>query len=126
METISSIAFPLLGTYNGGLDKIEVMDMMHSYLEKCSIPIDIYDYDPTAPDELFYQFKEKWVAMPMSAKKNMGIRVNQIETIDNAINDANICSMTALSEFDGIGILTLQKCFNLVVGYMPQPTLDFK
>ena len=126
METISSIAFPLLGTYNGGLDKIEVMDMMHSYLEKCSIPIDIYDYDPTAPDELFYQFKEKWMTMPMSAKKNMGIRVNQIETIDNAINDANICSMTALSEFDGIGILTLQKCFNLVVGYMPQPTLDFK
>ena len=66
------------------------------------------------------------MAMPMSAKKNMGIRANQIETIDNAINDANICSMTALSEFDGIGILTLQKCFNLVVGYMPQPTLDFK
>ena len=99
---------------------------MHSYLEKCSIPIDIYEYDPTVPDELFNQFKEKWMAMPMSDKKNMGIRANQIETIDNAINDANICSMTALSEFDGIGILTLQKCFNLVVGYMPQPTLDLK
>ena len=66
------------------------------------------------------------MAIPMSAKKNMGIRANQIETIDNAINDANICSMTALSEFDGIGILTLQKCFNLVVGYMPHPTLDLK
>lgn len=123
---ITSIAFPLLGTHNGGLDKIEVMDMMHLYLEKCSIPIDIYEYDPTAPDELFSQFKDKWMAMPMSDKKNMGIRANQIETIDNAINDANICSMTALSEFDDIGILTLQKCFNLVIGYMPQPKLDLR
>ena len=49
---ITSIAFPLLGTHNGGLDKIEVLDMMHSYLEKCLIPIDIYEYDPAAPDEL--------------------------------------------------------------------------
>ena len=95
---ITSIAFPLLGTHNGGLDKIEVMNMMHSYLEKCSIPIDIYEYDPAAPDELFNQFKEKWMAMPMSDKKNMSIRANQIETIDNAINDVNICSMTSLSE----------------------------
>lgn len=41
-------------------------------------------------------------------------------------NTSLTCSMTALSEFDGIGIHTLQKCFNLVVGYMPQPTLDLK
>jgi hypothetical protein len=100
------------------------MDMMHSYLEKCSIPIDIYEYDPAAPDELYNQFKEKWMAMHMSDKKNMGIRANQIETIDSAINDANICSMTSLSEYDGIGILTLQKCFNLVLDYKPQPTLE--
>ena len=98
--------------------------MMHSYLEKCSIPIDIYEYDPAAPDELYNQFKAKWMSMPMHDKKNMGIRANQIQTIDKAINDINICSMTSLSEYDGIGILTLQKCFNLVLDYKPQPTLQ--
>lgn len=123
---ITSIAFPLLGAHNGGLDKIEVLDMMHSYLEKCSIPIDIYEYDPGAPDEIFIQFKEKWLSMPMHDKKNMGIRVNQIETLDNAINNVAICSMTSLSECDGIGIMTLQKCFNLVIGYKPQPSLNLK
>lgn len=56
----------------------------------------------------------------------MGIRANQLETIDNAINNKNICSMTTLSECDGIGILTLQKCFNLVIEYKQQPTLDLK
>lgn len=123
---ITSIAFPLLGTHNGGLDKIEVLDMMHSYLEKCSIPIDIYEYDPEAPDELFNQFKEKWISMSILDKKKMGIRANQLETIDTAINNKSICSMTTLSECDGIGILTLQKCFNLVIEYKPQPTLDLK
>lgn len=123
---ITSIAFPLLGTHNGGLDKIEVLDMMHSYLEKCSIPIDIYEYDPEAPDELFNQFKEKWISMSILDKKKLGIRANQLEIIDTAINNKSICSMTTLSECDGIGIITLQKCFNLVIEYKPQPTLDLK
>lgn len=123
---ITSIAFPLLGTHNGGLDKIEVLDMMHSYLEKCSIPIDIYEYDPETPDELFNQFKEKWISMSILDKKKLGIRANQLEIIDTAINNKSICSMTTLSECDGIGIITLQKCFNLVIEYKPQPTLDLK
>ncbi len=123
---ITSIAFPLLGTHNGGLDKIEVLNMMHFYLEKCSIPIEIYEYDPKAPDELYKQFKEKWEAMSMHDKKNIGIRANQIVAIDKVINDINISSMTSLSECNGIGILTLQKCFNLVLDYKIQPTLDLK
>ncbi len=123
---ITSIVLPLLGTHNGGLDKIEVLDMMHFYLEKCFIPIDIYEYDPTAPDELFNQFKEKWISMSIWDKKKLGIRTNQLETVNNAINNSHVCSMTKLSECDGIGILTLQKCFNLVIEYSPQPTLDLK
>ena len=123
---ITSIAFPLLGTHNGGLDKIEVLNMMHFYLEKCYIPIEIYEYDSKAPDELHKQFKEKWASMSMHDKKNMGIRANQIFEIDKVINDINISSMTSLSECDGIGILTLQKCFNLVLDYKAQPTLDLK
>ena len=110
--------------YRSGLDRIEVLDMMHSYLEKCLIPIDIYEYDPAAPDELYNKFQERWILMSQLDKKNIGIRANQISTIDNALNDPKICSMTALSEYDGIGILTLQKCFNLIIDYHPQPKLD--
>lgn len=123
---ITSIAFPLLGTHNGGLDKIEVLNMMHFYLEKCSIPIDIYEYDPKAPDGLYKQFKEKWMSMSMYDKKNMGIRANQIVTIDKVINDINNSSMSSLSECNGIGVLTLQKCFNIVLESQEQPTLDLK
>ena len=114
---ITSIAFPLLGTHNGGLDKIEVLNLMHSYLGKCDIPIEIYEYDPSAPDELFCLFKKKWGQISTLEKKQMGVRTKQISVIDKAVNDETVCSMTSLSEFDGIGVLTLQKCFNLVTGY---------
>lgn len=40
---IKSIAFPLLGTNNGGLNKEQVKEIMYDYLKKCEIPIEIYD-----------------------------------------------------------------------------------
>lgn len=112
---ITSIAFPLLGTHNGGLDRIEVLDLMHRYLEKCDIPIDIIEYDPMSADELFPTFCKRWNSLFAEDKKKMGIRVKQFESIDAAIKDGSICSMTALSELEGIGAVTIEKCFNLVM-----------
>ena len=123
---ITSIAFPLLGTHNGGLDKIDVLNIMHFYPDKCSIPIEIYEYDSKAPDELYKQFKDKWMSMSIYDKKNLGIRANQIVVIDKILNDINNSSMTSLSECNGIGIVTLQKCFNLILNYKEQPMLDWK
>ena len=115
---ITSISFPLLGTHNGGLDKIEVLNLMHKYLERCDIPIEIYEYDPDAPDELFEQFKKKWNSLSPIEKKKAGIRTaKQIQTIDNALNDSEIKSMTSLTSLNGIGITTIEKCFGLVMGY---------
>lgn len=72
---ITSIAFPLLGTHNGGLDKIEVLDLMHKYLEQCDIPIEIYEYDPLAPDDMFENFMLKWIDISHSEKiKILGSR----------------------------------------------------
>ena len=57
---ITSIAFPLLGANNGGLDGKKVEELMISYLSQCDIPIEIYHYDPQAPDDLFEEFRLKW------------------------------------------------------------------
>lgn len=123
---ITSIAFPLLGTHNGGLDKVEVLDMMYNYLEKCDIPIDIYEYDPLAPDDLFELFKKNWNDIsPSVRKKQLGIRTQkQIDTIDNAINKDNVKSMISLIDYPGIGITTLDKCFRHVMNYKKEPSLE--
>jgi O-acetyl-ADP-ribose deacetylase (regulator of RNase III) len=122
---ITSIAFPMLGTHNGGLDKEEVLSIMKHYLSQCNIPIEIYDYDPSAPDDLFETFKSKWNAIPNSDKKRItGIRTQkQIDTIDYAVNSGDIHSMIALIEFKGIGLKTMEQCFKLVMQSQPSQTL---
>lgn len=116
---VTSIAFPLLGAFNGGLDKDRVMHIMISYLSQCDIPVEIYQYDPMAPDDLFETFKAKWNEIPNAdKKKQIGIRQQkQIDTIDNAVNVDNVKSMIALIEYKGIGLTTMQKCFRLVMNY---------
>ena len=116
---ITSIAFPLLGTHNGELDKLEVLDLMYKYLEKCDLDIEIYEYDPLSPDDLFEEFKIRWNSISNIEKKQIfGSRLlKQIEVIDNAINVDNIQSMVSLIEYNNIGVKTLQKCFNMVMNY---------
>jgi len=116
VKGITSIAFPLLGTNNGGLDKVEVLDLMHRYLNQCDIPIEIYEYDPLAPDDMFDSFKAKWNEIPEKDKKKVtGIRSQkQIDMINKAVNEDGIKSMIALIEYPGIGSKTLEYCFQLV------------
>jgi len=40
---ITSIAFPLLGANNGGLDPKLVLDLMVNFLKECDIPVYIYN-----------------------------------------------------------------------------------
>jgi O-acetyl-ADP-ribose deacetylase (regulator of RNase III) len=123
---ITSVAFPLLGANNGGLDKNIVLDMMQKYLSLCDIPVEIYQYDPTAADDLFETFKRQWNSIPASEIKAItGIRTSkQIETISLAVNDDNIKSMIALIEYKGIGLVTMQKCFKLVMQFKKSPILN--
>ncbi len=116
---ITSIAFPLLGVNNGGLDKDRVNNIMQFYLTKCDIPIEIYDYDPKAPDDLYEKFKKNWLAIPNEMKKEI-TKINstkRIEIIDNAIKSDEICSMITLIDYPNIGLKTLECCFKIVMNY---------
>lgn len=123
---ITSVAFPLLGANNGGLDGEKVMQIMQDYLSQCDIPVEIYQYDPLAADDLFETFKTKWNEIPnLDKKKKLGIRQQkQIDSIEKAVNIDNVKSMIALIEYKGIGLLTMQKCFRLVMNYQIEPTLN--
>jgi O-acetyl-ADP-ribose deacetylase (regulator of RNase III) len=116
-QNITSVAFPLLGTHNGGLDKKMVVVLMEKYLSSLDIPIEIYEYDPFSQDDLFSDFKKKWNTIPSEElKSEIGIRTQkQIDTITTALNDPNVASMISLIEYKGIGIKTMEKCFSLVM-----------
>lgn len=122
---ITSVAFPMLGTHNGGLDKDTVRTLMVSYLSQCNIPVEIYDYDPMASDDMFETFREKWLSIPYDElKKVTHIRQKrQIETINNALRNDNLKSMISLISYPGIGIKTMECCFKIVMRYQKQTAL---
>ena len=121
---ITSIAFPLLGANNGGLDKDKIMETMLHYLSKCDIPIEIYQYDSMAPDDLFETFKNKWNEISTIDKKQLGIRQQkQIDAIEKAVNVDNVKSMIALINYPGIGIRTMEHCFKMVMSYKRENVL---
>lgn len=122
---ITSVAFPMLGTYNGGLGKTEVMALMIKYLSQCHIPIEIYEYDPLATDDIYETFRDKWMSIPYNDLKLVTkIRQKkQIETIDQAVRYDNVKSMISLISYPGVGIKTLECCFRMVMTYKKQNTL---
>lgn len=122
---ITSIAFPLLGAFNGGLDKDRVLEIMRNYLSLCDIPVEIYQYDPLAPDDLYEQFKSNWLAIPQNRKKEVTKikTAKQIETIDKAIKSDDLRSMISLINYPGIGVKTMECCFKIVMHFKPEMLL---
>jgi O-acetyl-ADP-ribose deacetylase (regulator of RNase III) len=113
---ITSIAFPLLGAHNGGLDTNEIKKLMDEYLVKCWIDIEIYDYDPNAKDDLFAFFKAKWLTLDeKQIKSDTSIQPQYARKISEIIQNGEINSMIALANYDGIGEKTLEKAFTYVL-----------
>jgi O-acetyl-ADP-ribose deacetylase (regulator of RNase III) len=116
VQGIQSIAFPLLGAHNGGLDRDEVYQLMTSYLSKCEIPIEIFEYDPSAPDDLFESFAVKWGSFSSAQiQKVTGIRKDRINTISTVIESQSIKSMIELINEPGIGLVSMEKCFSFIM-----------
>ena len=92
---------------------------MIRYLSNCNIPIEIYDYDPSAADDLYEKFKKCWLSIPDSEKKSITkIRTQkQIDTIDTAIKSKELRSMISLINYPGIGIKTMECCYKIVMNY---------
>ena len=112
---ITSIAFPLLGAQNGGIDPVVALDLMQSYLKHCTIPVEIYQYDPQASDDLFDTFKQSLTAhSDVSLKTSVGLRSDALARLRRALDNPGICQMSQLLAIPGVGEKTLEKCFRLV------------
>ena len=114
---IESIAFPLLGAANGGLTDDESLSVMRRYLDQCEVPVEIYYYDPAAADDLYKEFRRRWLGADEAAvAKNAGVRIDRVRRIRSALegND-KINSLSRLASVEGIGPKTLEKCFRYVM-----------
>jgi O-acetyl-ADP-ribose deacetylase (regulator of RNase III) len=107
---ITSVAFPLLGTHLGGLDTAGIKKLMDAYLGQCDIDVEIYEYNPDVPDELFASFREKW----LSVGENV-VTAEDAGKITEIIENGIIDSMIALANYEGVGEETLEEAFAKVL-----------
>ena len=123
---IDSIAFPLLGAQHGGMDPEASLRLMLDYLERCTIPVEIYRYDPAAPDDLFERFKALVNgATDAQIQSSTRLRSNQIRALRDALASPRVRQLNQLAECTGVGDKTLEAAFALTrMDYMPgQPGL---
>lgn len=113
---ISSIAFPLLGAFSGGLDKNLVLELMYENLQPLKrIEIEIYHFDPDAEDNLFDKLYQKIYRFDDKDYKNyIGIKKAQANKIIAAIESDTIHSMIALQKIEGVGEKTLTKIYEFL------------
>lgn len=113
IKGIESIAFPLLGAQNGGLTKEQSLSLLDKYLSKIDIPCEVYEYDSSAPDDLFKDFKLAFLThSEETLKKLTHLKSDKIQKIKNIIETEELVSMGQLISVDGLGESTIEKCFS--------------
>lgn len=112
---ISSVAFPLLGAQMGGLSAERSLEIMLHHLRPCAIPVEIYRYDPVAPDDLYEAFKARFLELDAEQiKASSGLRSQSVQAIRKALVDDRVCQLNQLLQLEGIGDKTLEKAYSFV------------
>lgn len=113
---ITSVAFPLLGAQNGGLAAEQSLEIMTSYLVECAIPVEIHEYDPAAPDDLYDRFKAAFAQLSDGEiRGRTGLRVDLVGRVRAALADSGIHQLAQLARVPGIGDRTLEKSFAFIM-----------
>ena len=116
---ITSIAFPLLGVDQGGLDEKQSIKVMTKYLEQLNIPVQIWHFDPNAKDDLYEYFKDKFLNLDTRIiKKHSKLRINYIRKIKIALKQrSDINNLGGLLRVKGIGAKSIEKSFYFIKNY---------
>ena len=109
---IESIAFPLLGADRGGLSRDRSIEIMEDYLGSCNIDVEIWEFDPTAKDDLFEDFKTIFLELDdETIKKESGVRIDIVKKIRAALEIDTVNSLSGLIRVKGVGATTVEKLF---------------
>ncbi len=118
-KSIKSIAFPLLGAGKGGIPSEHSLDIMQRYLSKCDIDIEIWYFDEEAEDNIYKEFKNKFLNLDSnSIKQLLKLRIDLIEKIKSALlTRDDIHSIGQLKRVQGVGDTALEKSYQFINSY---------
>jgi O-acetyl-ADP-ribose deacetylase (regulator of RNase III) len=115
---ITSVAFPVLGAGKGGLPEHQSLELMKLHLRECPINVEIYRYDPTAPDDLYIDFRLRLASLSDSdVLIATGIRSREIVALRRALKQSSYQTLSQLLAAPGVGETTLERCFRFVTAH---------
>lgn len=122
---ITSVAFPVLGSNHGNIPEEESIKIMQRYLSRCTIPVEIFRYDPDLPDDLYESLKNKFLSMSIEEiKEKAQIQKQYAEKLLENLRDDKIKNISSLTSVEGIGIKTLEKVFNYLFNRVKESKPD--
>ncbi|MCY7328239.1 MAG: hypothetical protein LH618_06805, partial [Saprospiraceae bacterium] len=90
--------------------------LMHRNLETCDIPIEIYEYDAYAFDDLIDKFRNAFIYDNIrDLEKSTGLKKNIIAKINNILESQDLNSLIQLDKVKGIGEETVKACFQFAM-----------
>ena len=113
---IESIAFPSLGSCNGGIPEQTAIDLMIEYLENIDIDVEIYRYDPNANDDLLNDLKQKMAeSSDADFASRTNLQINRVKLLRHTLENHTIRTVTQLATQQGIGEKTLSTVFRTLL-----------
>ena len=125
-KEVDSIAFPLLGAANGGLDEKVVLEVMKNYLVNLDIPVEIYLYDTKAFDDYFPEFREILLSNQIEdLVRKTKIQEKYLSKIIEVITENdNVYQIMQLKKIKDIGNSTIKKIFDFQRENMPSKKIS--
>lgn len=121
-KAITSIAFPMLGALNGGLEPEKVLDLMQTYLSQCDIPVEIYEYSFDASDDLIDKFRELFIYNNIKdLEKITHFKKNVITKLKEVFEKRELSGLIQLSKIKGLGEETLKACYKIAMDLKNKP-----
>ncbi|MFP4370522.1 MAG: macro domain-containing protein, partial [Candidatus Kapaibacterium sp.] len=113
---IESVAFPLLGASNGGLNKDTVLIIMEDYLGNIDIDVEIYLFDEYSRDNLFDTFSDYIINADIDTlNNNTKIKKTILAKIKENIGNENINTLSSLIKLRGIGEKSVEPLFHFFI-----------
>lgn len=117
---ITSIAFPLLGAQNGGIEPEVSKAIMEKYLSQCDIDVEIYEYDESSKDDLIEKFNDSFKYYDLGElEKLFKLNSSELLEIKNLISEHKLSNLFQLTQnkIKRIGEKNIQGLYNFFMNY---------
>lgn len=119
----ASVAFPWMGAMNGGIPLETIQSLMRQYLSEIpDLDVEVYDFDPNAPDPLFNRLQDLVSSLSPKEFAEAGRFAKRTANAIYSAMELEPPSLCRLIEAASLGTSTTDKLYAVLIHPPPTPT----